>query len=177
MTESAQKVDVPTFSSKKEKLHPKPELDEDEKIPSVKIKSSNRSSKVKISFSKPDIIPNPEEDDNKENLELDADKSPSVRSLKPVSDHVKTPYSKIKENEEEETLTPIKTSAEKPIILQPQWVLKSASGKKPSSNSQSAYRSFRKTPLASVKEVEDEQSKKKLNEDVANNDTKAEENN
>jgi hypothetical protein len=120
MTESMEKVIIEKMSSKKDKLHPKPELDEAELPPSKKMKTS----KVRISEKTHEVtIPeNSVEVIETEINDTNANDTPSKRSFKPVSDYVKTPFSKIKEGDEDAG-TPIKGSLshEKQRIEQPNF--------------------------------------------------------
>jgi hypothetical protein len=109
MTESMEKVMTSQLSSKKENLSPKPEIEETELPPSSKIKTSNPSSKVKLSVKKQEVVIREDAVEVIETLSGEAlsNETPSKKSFKPVSDYVKTPFSKIKENDEDAG-TPIK---------------------------------------------------------------------
>lgn len=165
MTESAERI-----SSKKVKLHPKPEIEENQLHISKKRKTDVTASKIKISEKKLELTLNEQVVEIIDTeIAIQNDYTPSKRSLKPVSDYVKTPFSLLKENEEESTDIPVNESeviipCEK--IAQPDFSeqSKSASVKKGDIlNSQmSAMRSFKKSPFTKINEVEDELSKKRL---------------
>jgi hypothetical protein len=179
MTDSCDKQTTTPITSKKQKLHPKPEI-EDEFVPSAtkqKLSSQNTGSKIKnpSSVSKQEIHFQDEvkELENKENTTDNAElDSPSKRSLKPVSDYVKTPFSKVKENEED--INSVKNSVKKmtsakklELISQPSFEETNVlpSSKKNATPNKSTTKSAIKSALKSIQEtVEEEGSIKKTEE-------------
>lgn len=165
MTESSERI-----SSKKEKIHQKPEIEEDQLPSSKKLKTDAITSKIKISEKKIEVtlIEQAVEIIERE-IATQNNETPSKSSLKPVSDYVKTPFSKIKENEDEslhirvnrsELVIPDEKIAHPDFSEQPKSV---SNNKGDIFNSQmSAMRSFKKSPLTKINEVEDELSKKRL---------------
>ncbi len=188
MTESIETKQMISLSSKKVR-NPKPLIDDDELPPSKKIKTSRTASKIKASIKKPDVTQTDQAPFITEPIPIsqaivepiaigENNDTPSKKSLKPVSDYVKTPFSKIKENEEDVT-TPVNGSIKKAIderIEQPVFdEVKSASTKKEVIHcSQSGLKSLKKTPLTKINEVEDEITKKKIDEATAETEKNAE---
>ncbi len=185
MFDSSEKLSTTPISSKKQNLNPKPEI-EDEFAPSAskqKTTSQTTGSKIKLaSVSKQEVHFDNEskEIENKENNPDNADlESPSRRSLKPVSDYVKTPFSKIKENEDDlnsvnKSVSKITSAKKLDLISQPSFedtnVLPSS--KKNLTPNKSATKSANKSALKRINEdVEEEGSKKKL--DLENTETAA----
>ncbi len=162
MIESTEIMITNVLSSKKEKLRPRPEIDDEELPPSKKIKVSSTSKKVMVNEKKHEVIL---KEDSVEIIDTDVaefngDDTPSKRSFKPVSDHVKTPFSKIKENEEDAG-TPINGSILKVSgveVDQPNFSdIKSASA-------ESKLKSTIKSSLAKIQEDDDNADEKNTSE-------------
>ncbi len=114
MTESIDKMITFEESSKRSRLSPKPEIEEELLPPSKKMKTTSQTSKPRISEKKQEVTVSEEAVEIIETDcgEINVNETPSKKSFKPVSDHVKTPFSKIKENDEDAG-TPVKGSLKK----------------------------------------------------------------
>jgi hypothetical protein len=127
MTESITKADmISTLSTKKSKLQPQPEIGPEDGLETsvCKRKTEKSSKNTNISTSKKLEVTFAEdvaEIENKENEGANYEEtnlfhiSPSKHSLKSVKEHIKTPFSKIKEGEEEGS--PLNKSLAKAAML------------------------------------------------------------
>jgi hypothetical protein len=126
MTDSTSKLEINIpVSSKKSKLFPRPELEPDDGIviSHTKRKTDQSSHNTKVSTTKKLEVTFSEdvaEIENKENDIVNLNESspshisPSKHSLKSVKEHIKTPFSKVKEGEEEGT--PLNKSLVKNVV-------------------------------------------------------------
>ena len=109
MTESASKNINLGTTSKKDKLHSKPEIEEDSMPSPTKIRTESTLSKQKLSS-----VKNNEETEEEikavEETNEDKNQTTSKRSFKPFTEHIKTPFSKLKEKQE--SVTPSKFSVQ-----------------------------------------------------------------
>ena len=179
------------YASKKKRLHPRPEDDEPVQKSNKKLKSSKKSiSKSKLSTQKKCEVTfsegveeitdrkvsqqNEKENNQSVNSTPFKSKSPSKTSLKSVKEHVKTPFSKIKDNSQEPN-TPIEarsiTNSATKITNQPNFnkeIMKESESKNsnrvtPQKSSKkvdylmnSKLKSRSKSPLMRIKEEKNE---------------------
>ena len=179
------------YASKKKRLHPRPEDDEPVHKSNKKLKSNKKSiSKSKLSTQKKCEVTFSEgveeitdrkvsqQNDKENNQSVNStpfkSKSPSKTSLKSVKEHVKTPFSKIKDNSQEPN-TPIEsrsiTNSATKITNQPNFnkeiikesesknsnkVTPQKSSKKVDYSMNSKLKSRSKSPLVRIKEEKNE---------------------